>query len=156
MVFSISCICACSICDPLWRCVCALRSFPTAFNPLIGILGLHFIKDNTNFLRVKHHLLVGKLLRETQTERRGDYVTFRQGRRIGILERISKMWMRVQGKARGGERSPAAGGMSILSRPATPPWGLRRIFEMGYRKRVLCRQGTMNDPEIGDSYEIVP
>jgi hypothetical protein len=45
-------------------------------------------------------------------------------------ESISKMGIRVQGKARGDAQS-RRGGMSILSRPATPPWGLRPIFEMG-------------------------
>jgi hypothetical protein len=48
------------------------------------------------------------------------------------LQAISKMWIRVQGKARGGAQS-RRGGMSILSRHATPPWGLRRIFEMACR-----------------------
>jgi hypothetical protein len=50
---------------------------------------------------------------------------------IGV---ISKMWIRAQGKARGGAQS-RRGGMSILSRPAIPPaagpWGLRPVFEIG-------------------------
>jgi len=42
------------------------------------------------------------------------------------------MWIRVQGKARGGEKAQHTRQyVSILSRPATPPWGLRRMFEMG-------------------------
>jgi hypothetical protein len=44
------------------------------------------------------------------------------------------MWIRVQGKARGGEKAQHTRQyVSILSRHATPPWGLRRIFEMSFR-----------------------
>ncbi len=49
-----------------------------------------------------------------------------------LLEPISKMWIRVQGKARGGEKAQHTREyVSILRRPATPPWGLRPMFEMG-------------------------
>ncbi len=42
------------------------------------------------------------------------------------------MWIRVQGKARGGEKAEHTRQyVSILSRPATPPWRLRPVFEMG-------------------------
>jgi hypothetical protein len=42
------------------------------------------------------------------------------------------MWIRVQGKARGGEKAEHTRQyVSIVSRLATPPWGLRRTCEMG-------------------------
>jgi hypothetical protein len=48
------------------------------------------------------------------------------------LEPISKMRIRVQGKARGGEKAQHTREyVSILRRPVTPPWALRPIFEMG-------------------------
>jgi hypothetical protein len=48
-----------------------------------------------------------------------------------LVEAISKKWIRVQGKARGKERAQHTPYyVSMLSRPATPPWGLIRIFEM--------------------------
>jgi hypothetical protein len=41
------------------------------------------------------------------------------------------MWIRVHGKARGGEKAEHTRKyVNILSRPATPPWALRRIFEI--------------------------
>jgi len=41
------------------------------------------------------------------------------------------MWIRVQGKARGGKKAQHTQQyVSILSRHVTLPWGLRRIFEM--------------------------
>ena len=47
------------------------------------------------------------------------------------LETISKGWIRVQGKERGGEKAAHTREyVSILSRPATPPWALRRLFGM--------------------------
>jgi hypothetical protein len=47
------------------------------------------------------------------------------------LQAISKMWIRVQGKVRVGEKAEHTRQyVSILSGHATPPWGLRRLFEM--------------------------
>jgi hypothetical protein len=48
------------------------------------------------------------------------------------------MWIRVQGKTRGGEKAQHTRQyVSILSRHATPPWGLRRIFEIGYKEVIM-------------------
>ncbi len=47
------------------------------------------------------------------------------------LEAISRKWIRVQGKARGTKKAQHTRQyVSIWSRPATPPWGVRRIFGM--------------------------
>ena len=52
---------------------------------------------------------------------------------IKRIKRISKMWIRDQGKARGGEIAEHTRlYVSILSRSATQPWTLRRIFEMRF------------------------
>jgi hypothetical protein len=51
---------------------------------------------------------------------------------LKLPEPISKMWIRVQGKAQ--TDSKAEHGRkysSILDRFVTQPWTLRRIFEMG-------------------------
>jgi hypothetical protein len=48
------------------------------------------------------------------------------------VEPISRMRIRVQGKARGGEKAQHTREyVSILRRPVIPPRGLRPIFEMG-------------------------
>jgi hypothetical protein len=48
-----------------------------------------------------------------------------------VLEAISKMWIRLEGKARGGEKAQHTREyVSILSRPVTPPSSLRRVFEI--------------------------
>ena len=48
------------------------------------------------------------------------------------LEPISKRWLRVQGKAQADSKAEHTRKyVSILNRFATPPWTLRRIFEMG-------------------------
>jgi hypothetical protein len=55
------------------------------------------------------------------------------------LEPILKIWIRVQGKARFGEKAESRLRRDelILSRSATPPWALRRIFEMGSNEGIL-------------------
>jgi hypothetical protein len=46
-----------------------------------------------------------------------------------VIRGISKKWVRVQGKARGGEKTEHTRQyVSILSRPATPQWVLRRFL----------------------------
>jgi hypothetical protein len=73
-----------------------------------------------HFLRV-HHLL-------TSGNRAWHPRPFTRGTRT----HLKNVDHRVQGKARGGEKAQHTRQyVSILSRPATPPWGLRRIFEMG-------------------------
>ena len=52
-----------------------------------------------------------------------------------VLEPISKLWISVQGKARGDSKAefrPWRDEPSISRRLATPPWAIRRIFEMGF------------------------
>ena len=49
------------------------------------------------------------------------------------LKLISKMWIRVHGKARFGEKAEHTRlYVSILSRAATQPWALIRIFEISF------------------------
>ena len=49
-----------------------------------------------------------------------------------MLEAISKIWIRLEGKAWGGEKAQYIREyVSILSRPVTPEWGLIRILETG-------------------------
>jgi hypothetical protein len=47
--------------------------------------------------------------------------------------------MRVQGKARGGEKKGSIPVVvcEILSLFATPPWGIRRIFEIAYGLTIV-------------------
>jgi hypothetical protein len=75
------------------------------------------------------------------------------------LNLSQKLWIRVHGKAQGeskAESRPWRDELFILIRSGTPPWALRRIFEMGSNnssnKGVLHEKNLLNHSGIRNIY----